>query len=93
MEIHNLITLWLVLSKRFKVQSSLSHILKAPIGQFIKIQSTVLVSKRFICLMHFCMYLWKYQNSVLGDKIEHWKYKATEANDPPVTCQIECKES
>ena len=35
--------------------------------------------------MHLCMNLWKYQNSVLGDKIEHWKYKAAETNDPPVT--------
>ena len=40
-------------------------------SQFIEIQSTVLVSKRFICLMHLCMYLRMYQNSVLGDKIEH----------------------
>ena len=36
MEIHNLITLWLVLSKRFKVQSCVSHILKAPIVSLLR---------------------------------------------------------
>ena len=48
MEIHNLITLWLVLSiKRFKVQSSVSHILKAPI----------------VSLMRFSLLFWSLKDS------------------------------